>query len=71
MIPQQQPPPQPPQPEAPLQIPPGYMILPLAGREYVIPRFLIRSTLHAVGAVVSSERVGIYQDPSYVSQFKF
>jgi hypothetical protein len=54
----EQPFPLPPQPDPPLQIPPGYIILTLAGRDYVIPELFIRSTRHAVGAIEAAEAVG-------------
>ena len=54
------------QPLPPLQIPSGYVILKLSGRDYIVPQFLVRSTTHAIGAVELSENAGIYGQHSGV-----
>ena len=64
------PPPPPPPPLIPapaLQIPAGYVILKLSGRDYVVPEFLTRSTRHAVESVQMAEDADIYGQPSGVS----
>jgi hypothetical protein len=64
---QEQPNPSTPNPD--LQIPVGYVILKLSGRDYIVPEFLTRSTSHVVESVRITEYADIYGKSSSVSSF--